>query len=408
MTTLQYILTTIISPFLSMILYVTNLGKKLPSQKDILLTVFIISLIGVYWFPWGDNQTHFAIYQADHASLYYTFLSGPYDVILKYFADLTGQYTWGYFFWLFVPLSLYLCLVWKSFRRQNPDRQSWTIVFIYLIMFIGIREFLDLNRNTSAILLYVSALLLFNKNRMISIIILLFSIVLHSSMALLLFMSIVMYLFTRKVTTRKIVLFAVLSLAVSFIATEILMMFGSEHVVERYVTGQWGKGGTGVQSGFMKLMHYVTCLSGILIFIFVAKNIKAFKNRWLLSTYLGASMIVFAFMMFYTIRERYIITSCIIGSTLLVVSWKDIKEYHNPNKLFRQLINLSVIKILIVLSVTYSSYFVHKGGSINPIEVTKIVSRAFYYPTPLLMDVEKYGFSNERYYRYFERTSDIR
>lgn len=408
MSTLQYILTTILSPFLSLILYILNLGKKIPSTKDIWITVFIISLIGIYWFPWGDNQTHFAIYQADHASLYYTLLSGPYDIILKFFADLTGQYVWGYFFWLFVPLSLYLWLVWKSFYSQNPDRQSWKIVFVYLILFIGIREFLDLNRNTAAILLYVSALLLFSKNRIISLAILFLSLILHSSMAVILLMTVVIYFFTKKITTQKILLYSVLALVLSFLATEILIMFGSEHVIERYVTGQWGKGGEGVQSGFMKLMHYVTCFSWILIFIFVTKNIRAFKNRWLLSTYLSASMMVIVFILFYTIRERYIIASCVIGSTLILVSWNDLKQYQQPNKLLKRLINLSLIKILLVISVTYSSYFVHKGGSENPIEVTKIVSHSFYYPTPLLLDIEKHGFSNERYYRYFERTSDIR
>lgn len=154
MQTPLFFLTFILQPFWSAIFYIFNLPRKCPNVGDFTIWALIISIMGIYWFPWGDNQTHFAIYYSDVIQKYYTFSLTTsyflYDYIIAKIGNLTGNYVWGYYFWIFTSLLLFYRIIWSKFL-SNRITNNYVLLFLSIILIIGIRELLDLNRNTTAI-----------------------------------------------------------------------------------------------------------------------------------------------------------------------------------------------------------------------------------------------------------------
>jgi hypothetical protein len=67
------------------------------------------------------------------------------------------------------------------------------------------------------------------------------------------------------------------------------------------------------------------------------------------------------------------------------------------------LIRLYLLRFILILSVTYSSLFAHRTYNENPEESLRITSHLFYLPTVFLLDIDEYGYSDQKYLSLFDR-----
>ena len=112
MSTLYLFVGALFSPFIGVVSLLGSLFKYVPTKTTIVCFCFIISIIGIYWFPWGDAQSHFSYYYSDFIERYFDFSFISifssywfYDWVIFQIASVTGNYVYGYMFWLFFPLA---------------------------------------------------------------------------------------------------------------------------------------------------------------------------------------------------------------------------------------------------------------------------------------------------------------
>lgn len=67
-----FVFSLLFSPFFALIFLLLYLHRYKIKKIHVALSVFLVAFIGIYWYPWGDNQTHFAIYYLDIVNKYYS------------------------------------------------------------------------------------------------------------------------------------------------------------------------------------------------------------------------------------------------------------------------------------------------------------------------------------------------
>ena len=317
-----YILSFLFSPFLSLLLVITGIRRGIPTVKDVVFVIFVIGFISIYWFPWGDSMSHFSMYYSDIVKDYMDFYSPYflYGYIISLIGNYCGGFVWGYYFWLFFPLSVFCAILWKSiYKYKSPD---YKIIFVYLLLFVGVRELLDLNRNVAAYLL------LYKRNIFLSFFFLMISLFLHSTVIFVLLLVLIGYVISNIFGGfgAKILSFICLSmLALSYLFVDVLRNIASDRFVDRYIDSQWGVG-SGIQSGFMYLLGILNVFILLLMVYFVIRNLKSFRNKVLLVAFFSFVLITLLGFQLWTIRERFTIGGIILGSALILDSWPLLKK----------------------------------------------------------------------------------
>lgn len=407
MASYKYVLLSLIQPFWALGIYIASISRRIPSNIDLIISTLTISILGIYWYPWGDSQTHFAIYYADIVNRFYDFSifdsNYIYDYILTLIANITGNYVWGYYCWICIPLMLYNLSIWKYAKTYK----AYSLLFICLLLFIGCREILDLNRNTAAALLFATALLHTN-NKGFCITLLCFSSLVHSTIMIVLICGIIFHLILCHLTRSQLVLTFVVSFCISFIFGFIISQFASERIIDMYVEGVAGIGIT-VPSGFFYLMTVINIIIAILIGITLINSYNQLPHKLMLSCYFVSCCITLASWYLWTMRERFLLVNIILGFSVVVILWNDLKNYSLFNRIncIKGIVTFSIIRLILVFGVEYSSEFIHKTGSLNPSKTLSIVSRPYYLPTPFLIQIDKYGFNDYYYQKLFSRSQSV-
>lgn len=376
-----------------------------PKLKMVVVLLFILSIIGIYWFPWGDNQSHFVLYYANVVNRYYDFTIDSsfwfYDYVISLIARLTGNYIWGFFFWVFVPYTIFVALIWKYLMHKKI--QNYYLLLISLIMFIGIRELLDLNRNTVAILMLINSFLLYKyySKKVLSVIFFLSAILLHDSVKyLVLFYPIGLWLYRRNNKHLYILLF------VTIMCSTIIVIVAPYFVSTRYMEAYFSSGldtDTGVNSGFMKVLTYVNIFIFVVQFLFIQKHKKLLDTHFLHKIYLTSVFIVCASFSFWIGRERFMLMSNVLAITIILLSWSNFETKKSLCKRIKQINQLYVLKILIICMLMYSSHEIHNTATKNNAQEYKIVSHSLYMPTIFLFNINQYGYSDEQFLLLYSR-----
>ena len=411
MSTLYLFVGSLFSPFVGLISLLGSLFKYVPTKTTIVCFCFIISIIGIYWFPWGDAQSHFSYYYSDFIERYFDFSFISifssywfYDWVIFQIASVAGNYVYGYMFWLFFPLAFYASAIWERYL-ENSSLKDFKLLFILLFVVIGVREFLDLNRSTSAFLLLVGGLIFKDKKsygHLLFIIAICIAFLLHDlAKVCLLFLPLFYWLIAKIRSKWKWYLIAIISICLSGIfRLYILPHVLSERNIELYLEGAWGTG-RGVNSGFMYLAGMLNVLIFILMYVFIVKHSLNISHRWLYALFMTSSILAFACFGLWTFRERLMIASIITGSAILILEW----QYFVGKKiLFTQsIISLACLKFVLILILHYSALNIHRSSSLNPEEEVRTTARIMYTPTLLLLDVDTWGYNDGKYVQLFKR-----
>lgn len=371
------------------------------------LVVFLISFIGIYWFPWGDNQSHFAIYYSDTVNRYYNFVLSSsywlYDYVISLIANITGQYIWGYFFWLFVPFLIFSLLIWhKVDTPKIPNNNKW-LLLILLILFLGIREFLDLNRNTNAGIFLSITAIIWNKNKYLSIICILISLLLHDSVRYFVLFLPLGYLLYKQ-SQKRIDIILIVAVVISGVIIKIIApMIISERNMDLY----FGTGaGLGVNSGYMKLQGYTNILICLIQYLLISKY-KNIIDKYMYVFYLTSILLTATLSSMWVGRERYLLISNIIAISIIIINWNTIYFYEGIQliKKIKWLYSTYALKIILNLMLVYSSHYVFNSATTNNEVEFSVVTRSIYMPTFLLFDIEEYGFSNQKFLQLYNRVN---
>lgn len=403
----QYLLLMLIQPFWALCIYVAMIIRKIPTCFDISITTFIIAILGIYWYPWGDSQTHFAIYYADIVERFYVFSifnsNYLYDYILTGIAKISGNYVWGYFCWIFFPLLVFNLSIWKYAQKYKP----YTIIFLCLFLFLGCREMLDLNRNTVAALLMSTALLNVDK-KVICFILLCFSSLIHSTVMIILLGGILYYFLLKKISKRTTIYILVFYVLFSFISPMVISLFVSDKIINMYIEGNAGVGIT-VPSGFFYLMTIVNILLSIFFGIVIISSYNNIPHKILYCCYLSSCCITLGTWFLWTMRERFLLINLILGFSVIMLNWNQLRVTKIFNKFFvlRITLVLSIVRLCFVLMVEYSSEYIHKTGSLNPSKTLSIVAVPYYMPTSFLLNIDEFGFSDYYYQKLFLRSQTV-
>lgn len=399
-----FVFSLLFSPFFALFFLLLYLHRYKIKKIHVALSVFLVAFIGIYWYPWGDNQTHFAIYYLDIVNNYYSLaLSSShwlYDYVIYHIASLTGQYIWGYYFWLFVPFLFFSLLVWQIVDEQEvPNKEKW-LLLILLILFLGIRELLDLNRNTNAGLFLAIATLLWQKNKALSITCVIVSLLLHDSIRY--FIPFLPFGFILvKQSQRKTDLIIILTIIISgFLIKVIALLVVSERNAMYLEVG----GGRGVGSGFMVLQGYVNILIGIIQYLIIRRN-KSVIAKPLYVVYIVSILIAAALSSMWVGRERFLLVSNILATSIILTSWSKLRLVEGVKVLrnFQLIIGSYSMKIIINLLLVYSAHYVFNSATTDNQKEFSIVARSFYMPTFMLFDIENYGFSDKKFMNLYDR-----
>lgn len=412
MATLFLVIGAFISPIMGIIfLFISLFRNYKPTIGTIIVLTAIIALICIYWFPWGDSQSHFFTYLRDDVDFY---ISEPvimmlstywlYDWVIRLIADLTGNYVYGYYFWLFFSLAIYACVVWSSYTKNNTVSKSYVTPFFILFAIIGIREFLDLNRSTSASLIIIAALFLIQerkRSKAISILLFIIAFYLHDMTRIVIILLPITYLMIKKINSKAMwyLIAFVLVVFSTVIQTFVLPHIMSERNQELYLEGQFGTG-SGVNSGYMILMGWINVILAIVLYYYIITKRQHIKNRLILSLFIASSLVVFSCFGLWTIRERFSIL-CILSATSLIVSEWD--TFVSNSLLPKFMIGSIIVKFILIIFLHYSALFIYRTSSNNPDESVAITSRLIYVPTPLLIDVNSFGYNDDMYMKLYDR-----
>lgn len=394
-------------PYLAF-LYILYVVCKLKKAKPIhcYAIFFIIAIMGIYWFPWGDSQSHFAYYYSDIVEKYYSsYLIAStywlYDLVIAKIANQTGNYTWGYFFWLLVPLWLFIYAIKQNVQEEKLD---WRL-FIYLFLFLGIREYLDLSRCTTAFLMFITSILLFKKNKCLSILCILTSLMLHDAVRFYLIVIPLGYVIN-KLSNRNIYIIyggvAVLSVIIlNFVLPHLL----SERNLNLYLGENW-QNSKGVNSGYMYIMGLLNVLIFFIQFVLIHSNRK-YISKTLYILFLSSSFVVMCGFSMWVLRERFVILSNIIGASIILTNWHNFKGIYKNSKwrILRYINTTFVLRIVLNLMLLYSARCIHDSATKNNKEEFRIVSHALYMPTFVLFDIDSFGFSDKKYLQLYERVN---
>lgn len=392
------------SPICALLFLLLYLRMSKIKLVHIAFVVFLISFIGIYWYPWGDNQTHFVIYYSDIANKYYSFLLSSsywlYDYVIYIIARFFGQYIWGYFFWLFVPFLLLSLVVWKKVNEQDiPHKEKWLLLLL-LLMFLGIREYLDLNRNTNAGILLALATLYWNKNKILCVCCLLIALLLHDSIRYLIIFLPLGFILAKQ-SCKKTDIIILTTIIISGILINIIAPLVVSGRNSMYL--EIG-GGEGVRSGFMKIMGYVNIAIAVIQYLIIRNN-KNLIPKPLYIVYISLVMLSAALASMWVGRERYLLMANILATIIIVVCWHKI-WLANGSKLIRMtqwIIASYSMKIILNLMLVYSAHYVFNSATRDNQEELSIVARSVYMPTLLLFDIESYGFSDKEFIKLYDR-----
>lgn len=404
----MFFISLFIPPYIGLLYILIDVyrtGKAKPAHCWVML--FLLAIIGIYWFPWGDVQSHFAYYKSDIVDIYYSdyLLSSTYwfyDLIIARIADLTGNYSWGYFFWLLVPFSMFYYAVKHTFK----NRVMYCSLFVYLLLFLGIREYLDLNRCTSAYLLFISSILLLKDNKILGIVCLISSLLLHDSVRLFLVALPIVYVLNKLPTRNINVIYTIVALCSLIILNKLFPIFMDERTLNVYFGEGWEEN-KGVDSGFMYILGLINLFIFFIQFVFIQIN-RACIHKTLYIFFLSTCLIVSLGFSMWVLRERFLIFSNIIAAAIILVHWDDFVGAFGFSKraILKFLNYVFVTRIILNIMLVYSGHFIHNTATRDNKEEISIVSHSFFIPTIFLFDIDTFGFSDEKYLYLYDRVHD--
>ena len=406
-----FLILLLFSPYLCLLYLLYDVHKKGNAKaSDCVAMLFILAIIGIYWFPWGDPQSHFAYYYSDIVELYYNDYSLKstywfYDLVISKIANSTGNYVWGYFFWLFIPVLIF----YYGIKINIIDKLMNYQMLLYLLLFLGIREYLDLNRCVSAFLLFAaSALFLLKKNYWLCALCLIASLLLHDTVRTYLLVIPLGFAINR-LSTRKInILYALTAISSIAVLNIILPLVLSERNLSIYFGDGW-ESNKGVDSGFMYLLGIINLLIFIVQFILIQSNRQKI-NKLLYILFLSSSFVAMCGFSMWVLRERFIIFSNVIAASIILINWNNLACAYNKHftkkQVLRYLNLFFVSRIMLHLMLIYSSHFIHNSATTNNVAEFKIVSHSLYLPTIFLLDIDSYGFSDKAYHMLYDRVKN--
>ncbi|MBR5493091.1 MAG: EpsG family protein [Alistipes sp.] len=398
----------LLSPYFSLLYILFDVYRiKRAKPHHCFAVIFILAIIGVYWFPWGDSQSHFAMYYSDIVNKYYSeyLLASTYwfyDLVIAKIADYTGNYTWGYFFWLLIPLWLF----YFAIKRNLVHKEMYIQLFIYFILFLGIREYLDINRSTSAYLLFVSCILFYKKNKLLSILCLIMSLLLHDSVRIFLLLIPIGYLINN-FSNRTINILYVITAIFSFVIINYTFpLLADERNLSIYFGEGW-EDNKGVDSGFMYILGMCNLLIFIIQFLLIQSNRHCIKKS-LYILFLSSSFIVVCGFAMWVLRERFLLFSNIIAASIILINWDKFRGMLRvPKWQILQALNLIFLaRIALNMMLLYSAHIIHNSATKDNMAEFRIVSHSFYMPTLFLFDIDSFGFSDEKYLQLYDRVNN--
>lgn len=102
---------------------------------------FLISFIGIYWYPWGDNQTHFVIYYSDIVNKYYSFLLSSsywlYDYVIYIIARFLDNIYGDIFLVICAILIISACCLEKVNEQDIPHKEKWLLLLLLLMFWVS-------------------------------------------------------------------------------------------------------------------------------------------------------------------------------------------------------------------------------------------------------------------------------
>ena len=129
-----FLITLIFPPYISLLYILLDVYKtKKAKPKHCFAALLLLAMIGIYWFPWGDSQSHFAYYLSDIVETYYSDYSIKntywlYDLTITKIANFIGNYTYGYFFWLLVPIFIFYYAINRNLTNKNIEFQRLVLL----------------------------------------------------------------------------------------------------------------------------------------------------------------------------------------------------------------------------------------------------------------------------------------
>lgn len=399
----------LLPPFFSLLLLMIVCSKKESGKGMLIPLVAVLSLIGIYWFQAGDNQSHFAYYYTDVVSYYSDFSIFSaywfYDSVIKYVADFLGQYVWGYYFWLFIPLSLFVTCVWKGIQKEE---NHLLLLVLFTMMFLGIRYYLDLNRNTVAVLLLTLSIFLFRKHAFVALVIAFVSLLLHATSWLLLLLLPVTYLLFKNISAGKMkVLLVMLVMFSYFIVGFVAPYVMSERNADAYLSEGW-QDNRGVNSGFMYVISWLDLIACFLQSLFILSH-KSEIPKVQYSFFLTSVLLLCSTFALFVTRERFTLSSNIIAAAIILSNWSKLRKgvcLRNKVILVNLLNRLFVLRLCMNFLLLYSSHFIFHSATTNNAKEFAIVSKIFYMPTALLIDIDSYGFNDKAYMQLYNRVNE--
>lgn len=396
-------------PLLSLLVFLYKIKcQGSASFKEFYFLWFLVTLIGIYWYPWGDTQTHFSIYYSKFSELYMeptvSSTHWLYDYTIALIANYAKEFQYAFWAWLIVPFFVLFYAIKINVPPQY--RLPWLIVF-YFVMAIGIRELLDLCRTTSAAIFLISAILFFKQKRYLPTVILIFVASLLHDTARLLVTLLPLCVFIHKIPSKFVKYgYPVLAFASALLISTLGQFFLSERNMEMYMSKE-GLLSDGVGSGLMHLLAYINVIVFLFNFYLIQLNKKVI-DRYFYSVHLLLSLMVFVVFFHWIGRERMMMYYNLYAIVVILL-------YNNrfiKNFLFLRihylniLISVFVLRLFVVLTLTYAGHYLYGTATRDSSKELDIVSRILYMPSIMCFDIYDYGFNDNAYNSLYKRVID--
>ncbi len=408
----MFLIPIIFPPIVALLILIVWLKNRSIKKSHIIMLVFLVAFIGAYWFPWGDNQSHFAFYYSGIISKYFTWSLSSilfstywfYDLVIGLVANFLGSYTWGYFFWLLVPFMIFSLVIWKAFREYSPNKVRW-LQLIFLLMFLGMREYLDLNRNTDAVLLFVSGVILLKfKKYVFSSVLFSLALLLHDSIRYFVCLLPIGCILSNLSLRKNNILLIIGFLLSNAVVNVILPMVVSERNLTLYLENAGNS--QGVNSGFMMLQGWCSLFLVVVSYVLLQRH-RNIIDKNLYAVFLTALIVIVYTFPIWLIRERFILIANISAAAIILIYW----PYLMRERLLKfrvpfLYISCFVFKIFLNIALVISSHYVFNSATLNNEKEMEIVCRSAYMPTIFLFNIQDYGFSDTAFLSLYDRVNN--
>ena len=382
--------------FISSLYYLLKTDKKL----NILSISLSISLIFIYFPIMYDTSSNF--YVSESLKVDSFFERNFYNNFIVYIqTNLYLEYMTVIFL-----LTTFILFIWfyvfDYYKKSTSDNKTMILLTIFVFSSIIYRNILDLNRFYFAIsiifiLFFIVNIKKTNINIILELFILLLAIYIHSAVALI----VIFYYLSKVKINRYLYLIYFFTMLFFTVFNELLLSSVIPYIVlidesladkmDIYTssTSAWGNGGMRILLLLLRVVELPLILLLLsLAFYLLKKNKDSSESRFLLL--FGPS--IFPFIPYITFYERFSITFFLFCSFIvykLILSYK-------KNLILYTILFLFLLRNLLINFGLYGMIFTSDYSNVLPDQDKKIqmISKLFYYPTPLLAWIENNGYSN--------------